>query len=136
MTQLEISDLNDWIGRNLFDSHKFVGLKKRGLWYRPGAAGYTANPDEAGRYTLEEAKRHEDLRDEPVTIHEFPVEDFESPAGFVKLLKKCCEKLGCEIHIEIYNKRWLVCGDSVPTTSDDTLELALILFAKKLFSNE
>lgn len=54
-----------------------VGLKKRGYWYRPNARGYTACECEAGRYTLEEAKKHEyKLGDEPVTIHRFTTPNY------------------------------------------------------------
>lgn len=42
-------------------------LRKRGMFYRPNATGYTDRIEEAGRYTLEEAKRHEYPHDEPVT---------------------------------------------------------------------
>jgi len=51
--------------------HDKVGLKKRGLWYLPKACGYTNQESEAGRFTLEEAKKREHLHDEPVTIHRF-----------------------------------------------------------------
>jgi predicted RNA-binding Zn-ribbon protein involved in translation (DUF1610 family) len=44
-------------------------LRKRGLFYRPKACGYTDRVEEAGRYTFDEAKAHEYLRDEPVTMH-------------------------------------------------------------------
>lgn len=54
----------------------FVGLKKRGLWYRPGGHGYTSCEREAGRYTREQAKQHEYPHDEPVTIHEFSRLDY------------------------------------------------------------
>jgi hypothetical protein len=42
-------------------------INKRGLWYRPNSQGYTSNPAEAGRYTLEEAKSytHPNGLDEP-----------------------------------------------------------------------
>lgn len=33
-------------------------IRKGGAYYRPNAAGYTYNTDEAGRYTLAEAIRH------------------------------------------------------------------------------
>jgi hypothetical protein len=46
-----------------------VLLMKRGLFYRPGWRGYTADPDEAGRYDWEVAKRH--VRNtEGVTIYQ------------------------------------------------------------------
>lgn len=57
--------------------HDKVGLKKRGYWYRPNARGYTSREDEAGRYTNEEAKKHEYLiGEEPVTIHNFTTPNY------------------------------------------------------------
>ena len=56
--------------------HNTVGLMKRGLWYRPEACGYTNCECEAGRFTLEEAKKHEYLLDEPVTIHRFKTPNY------------------------------------------------------------
>lgn len=47
-------------------------LMKRGLYYRPNAAGYTSNIEEAGVYTEEEAKKHVYPHDEPVTMHRKP----------------------------------------------------------------
>lgn len=44
-------------------------LRKRGLFYRAGAKGYTNRIEEAGRYSHEEAKRHEYPYYEPVTMH-------------------------------------------------------------------
>lgn len=44
-------------------------VRKRGLFYRPNACGYTDRIDEAGRYTFDEAKQHEYLYDERVTVH-------------------------------------------------------------------
>ncbi len=58
---------------------KFVGLKKRGLWYRPNAKGYTSCECNAGRFTREEAKKHEYLHgyaDEHVRIEEFSIPDY------------------------------------------------------------
>jgi hypothetical protein len=55
------------------------GLKKRGYWYRPNARGYTDRNNEAGRYTLVEAKKHEYKRgnaDERVTIFQLPPPDY------------------------------------------------------------
>ncbi len=49
-------------------------IRKRGYFYRSNAQGYTQCLSEAGRYTLEEAKKHEYPHDEPVTIHH--VRDF------------------------------------------------------------
>jgi len=51
-------------------------VKKRGYYYRPNAAGYTDRPSEAWRIPHAEAKKHEYLRDEPVTIHPAPPLDY------------------------------------------------------------
>jgi len=56
--------------------HNKVGLKKRGLWYRDKACGYTNQESEAGRFTLEEAKKREYPHDEPVTIHKFTTPNY------------------------------------------------------------
>lgn len=68
-TDEQMIALLEWMGRR-----DLVGLKKRGLWYRPKACGYTGNASEAGRYTREEAKQHEYIHDQPddVTIAELP----------------------------------------------------------------
>lgn len=55
-------------------------VKKRGLYYRPHSAGYTGNIAEAGRYSTEEARRHEYKRPwaspEWVTIEPAPPLDY------------------------------------------------------------
>lgn len=51
-------------------------LMKRGYYYRPNAHGYTSELTEAGRYTEEEAKRHVNPHDEPVTMHPLPPMDY------------------------------------------------------------
>lgn len=54
-------------------------LKRRGYWYRPEAAGYTANISEAGRFTDEEAASH--CTAEGVTKHQAPIiTDIKIPA--------------------------------------------------------
>ena len=54
-------------------------VKKHGYYYRPGACGYTSNPDEAWRLPLSKAKKHEYVGDrivDPVTIQQCPPRDF------------------------------------------------------------
>lgn len=51
-------------------------VKKRGYYYRPNAGGYTDRASEAWRIPHEEAKKHEYLHDEPVTIHPAPPLDY------------------------------------------------------------
>jgi hypothetical protein len=46
-----------------------VVLRKRGYFYRPGWAGYTASIGEAGRYERGAAQRHA-ATTEGVTVHE------------------------------------------------------------------
>lgn len=58
----------------LVDEHfksNLVGLKKRGVWWRPNGKGYTCNESEAWRLTPEQAKEYEYPHDEPTTIHQF-----------------------------------------------------------------
>lgn len=56
--------------------HNTVGLKKRGLWYRPNARGYTSHENEAGRYTIDEAQEYAHSDGEPVTIHRFTTPNY------------------------------------------------------------
>lgn len=46
-------------------------VMKRGYYYRPNAAGYTAVLSEAGRYTLEEAKAHANHEPPRVTYKKY-----------------------------------------------------------------
>lgn len=73
----------------LIGFHNTVGLMKRYLWYRPDARGYTANESDAGRYTLEEAKKHAHLLgEEPVTIHKFSTPKFNESLDACALFEK------------------------------------------------
>lgn len=60
-TPAELRSLDAFIAERVFDGPKF-GLKKRGLWYRPDAKGYTDRQCEAWRLTEAEAKKHEYTR--------------------------------------------------------------------------
>jgi hypothetical protein len=60
MTPKQIEQINR--GIEALIPHQFVGLKKLDFWYRPNGAGYTRSECDAGRYTLEEAKKREYLR--------------------------------------------------------------------------
>lgn len=73
----------EWAGGN-----EFVGLKKRGLWYGAKANGYTSCECNAGRFTREEAKKHEYPHDEPVNIVEFSPPDYLSDLTAVAALEK------------------------------------------------
>jgi len=58
-------------------SDKLVGLKKRGLWWRPNAHGYTYNESEAWRITEEEAKKYARPNDvDAVTVERFKLIDY------------------------------------------------------------
>lgn len=136
MTIEKLQELNSWIDVNLFDGGKFVGIMKHGLWYRPNAQGYTDDFMEAGRFTREEAKKHEQLNcEDKVTIHDFPVRDYSQPSANMEVLKKCFHKtnwsgvrfwLAKDYNIEL----------SKPEISvkSETLETSILLFAQKLFS--
>ena len=147
MSEQEIKELEFWIHKNVFKADGLVGLKKRGLWYRPNACGYTDRQEEAGRYTLEEAKKHEHADDVPVTIHEFDVPRYASkPAPALEVLKRCAEKskredglynficvrplltgVGFAVFRNVY-------GIGTDYAECPTLELAICQFAKQLFT--
>lgn len=80
------------------NEREFV-IKKNGLFYREKAAGYTSSLDEAGRYSYEEAKKHEYLRGDwcdHVTIHpldSFPPTKLQEALNEIKTLKAENEKL-------------------------------------------
>ncbi len=56
---------------------------KRGLYFRPNAAGYTSKESEAGLFTEEEAKAYEYPHDEPVTIRRAALGQFSTDANAV-----------------------------------------------------
>lgn len=58
-------------------SNKLVGLKKRGMWWRHKARGYTYNESEAWRITEEEAKKYARPNDiDAVTVERFKPIDY------------------------------------------------------------
>lgn len=71
----------------LIGFHDRVGLKKRGYWYRPNACGYTDREEEAGGYTLEEAREHAHPDGEPVTIHKFTTPSFTESLDACRLFE-------------------------------------------------
>ncbi len=153
MNPQELRELDAWIDRELFDGGNLVGLKKRGLWYRPDAKGYTDRSAEAGRYTREEAKKHEYPHDDPVTICELPIRPYTTdPAAAMLVLEKCGKET-------VNGTEFVCCSFSTPNSSTldknnghwsvgrisgglwvsgeignaTTLPHAICLFAKKLF---
>lgn len=61
-------------------------LKKRGLYYREGAAGYTSNIEEAWAITEAEADQHVYPHDEPVTKHRLPVPNYAGSLDKIRAL--------------------------------------------------
>jgi hypothetical protein len=72
-------ELDGWIDDRLFDGGKYVGLVKRGLWYRPDAHGYTGDESEAGRWLIGDAIKLTDPNaDEPVTVKTLPIRHYST----------------------------------------------------------
>lgn len=67
-------EINQAIHDALFEPRYHI--LKRGLYYRPGACGYTDDPKQAWEVLLDEAKKHECPHDEPVTIRLVPPKDY------------------------------------------------------------
>lgn len=136
--------IDAWIGIHLFNHGEMVGLMKRGLWYRPNSNGYTPFEREAGRYTREEAKAEAyhppgASTDEIVHIVEFSMPHYSTdPACSLEVLKKCAEKVNCH-EIKLYLREddmWVVYSRDVSSGGQCTLELAIALFAKELYSRK
>lgn len=132
MNEKELIALDLWVDINVFNQFNMVGLRKRGLWYRPNAKGYTHQSAEAWRLTRAEAKPYEYLHDEPVTICELPIPRYTTdPAAAMEVLKKCAEKIyPNHFPIRVFAGGWQI---SLFEPSE-TPELAICLFARKLFT--
>lgn len=141
--EMPLEELDKWIHKHVFEADLHVGIKKRGFWYRPDAKGYTSDQDEAGRYTRAEAKEHEYLHDDPVTIHEFEPKRYSTnPAAAMEVLKKCVERLENDRAYPAIQKYhdldgfqgWQVCAlyetrnQRTFSAVAKTLELAIALF--------
>jgi hypothetical protein len=153
MDTKQMCELDTWIAEHVTNIKQFVGVKKRGYWYRPDAHGYTDREQEAWHLTREEAKKHEYPRQpstffvtDPVTICEFGIPLYTTdPAAAMEVLKKCAEH--SDMPIEIDRKRDKKTGQwrvetgvvsqglvAISPHENNTLELAICLFAKSLFS--
>jgi len=135
--ELKNRDLDKWIHAHVMHADEFVGLKKRGVWYRPNASGYTSDQRLAGRYTRDEAKRYEYPHDEPVTIHEFEPQNYTTnPADAMAVLEKCALK--GDVTISATSKGdFFYCQNSdedMPVIESKTLPLCIAQFAKALFT--
>jgi hypothetical protein len=143
MNEKELRELNTWIDETLFDGGKYVGLMRRGFWYRPNKKGYTNSPEESGRYLIGDAIKHttDPDGDEPVKIERFPTPRYSTDrAAAMDVLKKCINKVtkdGKTLSIRESGDGYTIfCRDRYDQESAEapTLELAICLFAKDLFS--
>lgn len=77
LEQLSDSDLSEVFALEVANWQDQYFVIKRGLYYMPKACGYTSNINEAGRYSEEEARKHEYPHgSEPVTIRKAAHPDF------------------------------------------------------------
>ncbi len=72
----------------ILGTHDRWHVMKRGLYYRPDAAGYTSNPSEAWILPYAEAKRREYPHDEPVTIHRAELPNYSDDLNLCAEMEK------------------------------------------------
>jgi hypothetical protein len=141
-TEKELRELNAWIHAALFDGGKYVGLVKRGMWYRANAAGYTNHEWEAGRYLIGDAILHTTSPDceDPVKVQSFSIPQYTTdPGAAMQVLEKCTETLPRSLEIcKDGGQFWISRTDDDDTNGvmAETLPLAICLFAKKLFTTK
>lgn len=80
---MENAKLNEVFSVEVAQTQPEWHVFKRGLYYRPGGAGYTSDVEQAGRFTEAEAKCHEYPHDEPVTIKRIATPPFCTDANAV-----------------------------------------------------
>lgn len=143
MNAQEIAELNAWIHKHVFELDLYRGVKRRGLWYRPGGHGYTDSQAEAWKMTQAEAKQQEHLNDaEPVTIHEFQPMRYDSdPAASRELEEKCVQRVSVRLHqFNPQNKgEYSISAGATPSSPNilvhaETIELAWVKFARQFFA--
>jgi hypothetical protein len=92
MTTMNTHKTNEAIAKIIGedDLHFIV---KRGLFYRPNAAGYTSSMLEAWRLPLSEAKPHERMvNEDPITIMKCPPRDFCGSHDAMAIAKKWIDR--------------------------------------------
>lgn len=124
-------ELDQWIATNVFKLGQHVGLKKRGLWYRTGAKGYTADETEAGRFTVEDARQHEHVTGAPddVFIVPFPTPRYSAGENFLELHVAVSRFLPMMIY-PVEGAGFRIVGTTY-RAEGATLPLALAMFAHK-----
>lgn len=126
MTDTELRELDAWIAENV------MGY----AWLQPIGGRYT-------RFYLVSPNNHKDLKPEFVFHRKsYRDEDIENapryttdPAAAMEVLKKCSEKYSIKIGFDV-NGKWFVSHYDAKfegVIRAETLELAICLFAKKLF---
>lgn len=89
LDSLSDADLNEVVAAEVARLTPVYLLMKRGLYYRPKAAGYTASREEAGGFTEQEARNECSSTSGEVTMHLLPAPSFATDANAVfPLLEK------------------------------------------------
>ena len=81
-------------------------IKKRGLYYRPNAKGYTSCPNCAWLVSEEVANRHAYPHDEPVTKHPAPLPDYHHDANAALSICEWMRGRKWRVAIETTNTGW------------------------------
>ena len=124
MSEIEMGELDAWIAENV------MGWKLNGVWHRVQKDEFALHKD--GRVFI-----HDSIRNGVcLTVKVFdPTTD---PAAAMEVLKRCAGLYAVKVGGVDVNNLWMVANGLTPTMENtvraDTLELAICLFARKLFT--
>lgn len=141
----DLRELDAWIAKHLFQYGDYVGLMKRGLWYRTAGAGYTSDEAQAGKYLIGDAIKQttDPSLEDAVKVQSFSIPYYTADQeAAMTVLERCAEEREpIKIYRRLVDDMWDISANASQercerfvTATGETLPLAICRFAKALFA--